>query len=205
MHFPVVKRLLDVGVSAGALVLLSPVLAGIAVAVYAASGTPVVYRAARLGRGGRTFEMLKFRTMRVDAPDLRNPDGSTYSAADDPRVTRVGRWLRRSSLDELPQLWNVLRGDMSLVGPRPELPDQAKYYSADDWRRLEIRPGITGLAQISGRNDLPWIERRALDLEYRTSMNVKLDLRILWRTIPSVLGSRGIFSPTHCTHDTDND
>jgi lipopolysaccharide/colanic/teichoic acid biosynthesis glycosyltransferase len=137
--------------------------------------------------------MLKFRTMVANAPDLRNPDGSTYSGADDPRVTPLGRLLRKTSLDELPQLWNVVRGDMSLVGPRPDLPDQSRHYSADDWRRLEVRPGITGLAQVSGRNELPWSERRALDLRYVAGMSLGLDLRILLRTLPGVARSRGVF------------
>ena len=148
------KRLLDVSVAGGALVLLSPVLAAIAVAVRLTSPGPALYRAQRIGRRGEPFEMLKFRSMVPGAPDVRNADGSTYSGAEDPRVTRLGRFLRQSSLDELPQLWNVLRGDMSLVGPRPELPDQLQSYSAHERRRLEVRPGITGLAQVSGRNDL---------------------------------------------------
>ena len=187
------KRALDVGVSAGALVVLSPVLAAIAVAVRTTSDGPALFRNHRLGRHGQTFEMLKFRTMAVGAPDVRNPDGSTYWHPDDPRTTKVGRWLRRTSLDELPQLWNVLRGDMSLVGPRPDLPDQIRYYAQEDHVRLAVRPGITGLAQVSGRNALTWEERRRLDREYVASMNIINDLRILARTVPGVLSTRGIF------------
>jgi undecaprenyl phosphate N,N'-diacetylbacillosamine 1-phosphate transferase len=137
--------------------------------------------------------MLKFRTMTSGAPDLRNPDGSTYSASDDSRVTPLGRWLRRTSLDELPQLLNVLNGDMSLVGPRPELPDQISQYTAADRRRLDVRPGITGLAQVSGRNALTWQQRRALDVEYVNSMTFSGDVVLLLRTLPSVLGGRGVF------------
>ncbi len=188
-----VKRLVDIGVTVPTLILATPVLAGIAIAIRLHGPGAVLYRAPRVGAGGRTFEMLKFRTMKVDAADLRNADGSTYSAADDPRVTSVGRWLRRTSLDELPQLWNVLRGDMSLVGPRPDLPDQVRHYSAADRRRLEVRPGITGLAQVSGRNDLAWKERRALDVQYVASFGLRQDLWILGRTIPSVLAGRGVF------------
>jgi lipopolysaccharide/colanic/teichoic acid biosynthesis glycosyltransferase len=188
-----VKRLLDVVIAGSALVLLSPVLGGIAVMIRLAGGGPALYRSARAGANGRSFEMLKFRTMTTGAPDLRNPDGSTYSASDDSRVTPLGRWLRRTSLDELPQLLNVLNGDMSLVGPRPELPDQISQYTAADRRRLDVRPGITGLAQVRGRNALTWQQRRALDVEYVNSMTFSGDVVLLLRTLPSVLGGRGVF------------
>ena len=202
MRYPLLKRGMDVVLAAAALCGLAPVLVGIALLIRVTEGPPVVYRAGRLGLNGCRFQMLKFRTMVPNAPDLRNVDGSTYSGLDDPRVTRLGRWLRKTSLDELPQLWNVLRGDMSLVGPRPELPDQVAYYSAEDWRRLSVRPGLTGLAQINGRNDLPWSERRKLDLEYVGSMSASRDLDILWRTIGQVARSRGVFGPaTSATHD----
>ena len=186
------KRVMDICISGAALVLLSPVLAGVAAAIRLTSQGPAVYRGIRLGVGGRPFAMLKFRTMHVGAPDTRNVDGSTYSGDDDPRVTRIGRLLRRTSLDELPQLWNVLKGDMSLVGPRPELPDQIRFYSEADRRRLEVQPGITGLAQVSGRNALAWQERRALDIQYVDSMNLRTDFLLLLRTIPGVLSARGV-------------
>ena len=201
MRYPAVKRLLDVAVAAAALAGLAPLLGVIALAVRADSAGPVLYRAARVGRGGRSFPMLKFRTMVANAPDVRNADGSTYSGADDPRVTSLGRWLRRTSLDELPQLWNVLRGDMSLVGPRPDLPDQTRHYSPADWRRLAVRPGITGLAQVSGRNGLSWHDRRALDVEYVDAMSLALDARILLRTLPLVASSRGVFGPVRKDND----
>ena len=137
--------------------------------------------------------MLKFRTMYVGTPDLRNPDGSTFNAAQDARVTSIGAWLRRTSLDELPQLWNVLRGDMSLVGPRPDLVDQLRYYDAADRRRFNVRPGSTGLAQVSGRNSLTWKERRTIDLEYVGSQSLLLDVRILWRTLASLMHGRNVF------------
>lgn len=194
MKYCALKRTIDVSVSATGLMLLAPLLAGIGLAVRLSGKGPALYRSSRLGAGGRTFEMLKFRTMLVDAPDLRNADGSTYAGADDLRITPLGRWLRRTSLDELPQLWNVLRGDMSLVGPRPDLPDQMRHYDATDCRRLDVRPGITGLAQVSGRNDLAWKDRRALDVQYVASMSLRQDLRILGRTIPGVLGARGVFA-----------
>ncbi len=198
------KRFFDVIVSALGLLLLSPALVVLAILVRLSSPGPAIYRGQRLGLNGRPFGMAKFRTMDVGTPDLRNADGSTFNAADDSRVTRLGAWLRRTSLDELPQLWNVLRGDMSLVGPRPDLVDQAVFYSDADYRRLTIRPGITGLAQVSGRNSLTWKERRALDLQYVDTRSFLMDLRILWRTIPGALRARDVFvpPPTDRDHET---
>src|SRR5262249_17400265 len=159
-----------------AAMLLAPLMIVIAIAVRVSSKGPAWFRQARLGRGGAPFTLYKFRTMTMNAPDLRNPDGSTYSAPDDPRVTPLGKFLRASSLDELPQIFNVLRGDMSLVGPRPELPDQLRFYSETDKRRLSVRPGITGLAQLSGRNSLSWATRRQFDLEYVERQSFGFDL-----------------------------
>jgi lipopolysaccharide/colanic/teichoic acid biosynthesis glycosyltransferase len=190
------KRAFDLMASLAAVVLLSPVFAAVALAIRVTSPGPVLFRALRAGVDGRTFGMLKFRTMQPGAPDLRNPDGSTFNAADDPRVTRVGAWLRRTSLDELPQLWNVIRGEMSLVGPRPDLPDQLALYSTADRERLRVRPGITGLAQVRGRNRLSWEQRRQIDLEYVASHTMWLDLSILARTVPGVLFGRGVFTAT---------
>lgn len=186
-------RAADLLLSALALAVLSPVLLAVAIAIKVRDPGPVFYVSPRLGRGGRTFGMIKFRTMRVDAPDLRNPDGSTQSHAEDPRVTPIGRWLRRTSLDELPQLINVLRGEMSLVGPRPDLPDQIRYYAPADHERLRVRPGITGLAQVSGRNGLSWEERRALDVAYVARRSFAGDLLILARTLPGVARGTGVF------------
>lgn len=187
------KRTFDVAVSAAALVVLAPLLAAIAILVRFSSPGPVIYRSVRLGHRGRPLHMLKFRTMAAGAPDLRNPDGSTYNAAGDPRVTKAGAWLRRTSLDELPQLWNVLKGEMSLVGPRPDLFDQQALYAPEDYRRLEVKPGITGLAQTRGRNAASWAERRRLDVEYVDSHTFAGDLIILARTIPGVLRGRGVY------------
>ena len=186
------KRMLDVVLAGSALIVLSPLLACLAIAVRLTSPGPALFRQQRLGRGGRVFTLCKFRTMSCGAADLRNSDGSAYSAADDPRVTRLGRFLRTSSLDELPQLFNVFLGDMSLVGPRPELPDQIRFYSESDKRRLCIRPGLTGLAQISGRNEIPWERRRQLDVEYVDRGSLALDASILFHTVGFVLRRRGI-------------
>jgi lipopolysaccharide/colanic/teichoic acid biosynthesis glycosyltransferase len=188
------KRALDLLVAGAALLLLSPVMLLIGMAIGLTSLGAPVFRQKRLGRGGVPFTLYKFRTMMAGAPDLRNADGSTYNAPRDPRVTPLGRVLRATSLDELPQLVNVVKGEMSLVGPRPELVDQLRFYSETDKRRLEVRPGITGLAQLNGRNALAWSERRQLDLEYVERRSLSLDLSILVRTLPHVFRRRGVYA-----------
>ena len=187
------KRAIDIAVSAVALVLLSPLFALVAIAVRFESPGAVVFRQRRIGRNGAPFTLYKFRTMIVDAPDIRNEDGSTFNSPGDARVTRAGNVLRRTSLDELPQLFNVFTGAMSLVGPRPDQVDQARFYGDAEWRRSVVKPGITGLAQINGRNAIPWSTRTRIDLEYVTRQSLLLDLRILWQTVPYVLGSRDIY------------
>ena len=179
-------------VSGGALLVLSPLIAAVALAVRLTSPGPILFRQARLGRNGVPFPLLKFRSMRLNAPDLRNTDGSAFSSSNDPRLTPIGRFLRQSSLDELPQLLNVLSGEMSLVGPRPDQVDQIKYYDDSEKRKLLVKPGITGLAQISGRNEIPWKARKALDIQYVNTQTLKLDIAILLKTIPYVLGRKGI-------------
>ena len=187
------KRVIDMAVSSMALVLLSPLMALIAIAIRLDSPASVLFSQQRLARGGVAFTLYKFRTMIVDAPDIRNDDGSTFNSPADVRVTRVGRFLRRTSLDELPQLFNVLTGKMSLVGPRPDQVDQARFYSDAEWGRSVVKPGITGLAQISGRNAIPWAERTQIDLDYVGHQSLLLDLKILWQTIPYVLASQDIY------------
>ena len=161
------------------LVFASPVLAAAAAAIKVEDGGPVLYRQRRVGLGGREFELLKLRTMVVDAE--RQGAGWAVNRGD-PRITRVGRVLRRLSIDELPQLWNVVRGDMSLIGPRPTLRYQVERYTERQRRRLEVKPGITGWAQIHGRASLPWDERIELDVWYVENRSPLLDARILLRT-----------------------
>jgi lipopolysaccharide/colanic/teichoic acid biosynthesis glycosyltransferase len=187
-----VKRALDAAGAALLLVLLAPLL--VAIAAFVALDTPggAIFRQRRIGRGGRPFEILKFRTMVRDAS--RSPLG-TYCDPDDPRITRVGRVLRATSLDELPQLVNVLRGDMSFVGPRPDLPKHAVRYSAAQRRRLEVRPGITGWAQVNGRNGIPWSRRIELDLEYLAGWSLARDVAIVLRTVRVILSRRGVKLP----------
>lgn len=190
-------RIRDVLVGSALLVVFWPVLLVCALAVRWSSPGPILYRQRRLGLHARPFTLLKFRTMIHNAPDLRNGDGSAYTGADDPRVTPVGRILRKASLDELPQLFNVLRGEMSLVGPRPDQADQIRFYTETEKRKLEVRPGITGLAQISGRNNISWDRRKALDVEYVERQSFWFDLSLCARTIPYVLLRKDIHTDGH--------
>jgi lipopolysaccharide/colanic/teichoic acid biosynthesis glycosyltransferase len=187
------KRTIDISVSVTLIILFAPLYVLIALAIRLDSPGRVLFRQRRLGRDGVPFTLYKFRTMVKNAPDLRNADGSTFNSPCDRRVTRLGRLLRSSSLDELPQLFNILAGAMSVVGPRPDQVDQARFYSGDEWRRNLVKPGITGLAQVSGRNAILWAARKQLDLEYVARQSLLLDLEILLRTLPCVLASRGIF------------
>jgi exopolysaccharide biosynthesis polyprenyl glycosylphosphotransferase len=183
-----------------ALVVLCPLLLCIAVAVKTSSRGPVLFRQERVGLHGRHFRLWKFRTMvdgahgSVDEIDhLNEHDGPLFKVRDDPRVTRLGRRLRRLSLDELPQLWNVVRGQMSLVGPRPPLQTEVDAYGADERRRLVVKPGMTGLWQISGRAELPWSEAVRLDLYYVENWSIPLDLVVLWKTIGAVRRGHGAY------------
>ena len=153
---------------------------------------PIFFRQERLGIGGKGFRIYKFRSMKVNAEDIRNPDGSAFSGENDPRVTPLGRFIRKTSLDELPQFINVLLGDMSLVGPRPDQVNQLQYYTDEEKKKLLVKPGITGLAQISGRNSISWEERKRFDVIYAEKNSVLGDLAIILKTIPYVLLSKGI-------------
>ncbi|HEX6499406.1 MAG TPA: sugar transferase [Micromonosporaceae bacterium] len=194
------KLVLDKVLAALALVLLMPVLVAIAIAVRRDSPGPVIFRQTRIGLHGRPFTVFKFRSMVVGAERLladlatvNETDGPLFKMRDDPRVTRVGRVLRRWSLDELPQLVNVLRGEMSLVGPRPPLPHEVARYDGDVRRRLLVRPGLTGLWQVSGRSDLAWRDGVRLDLYYVENWSIATDLVILWQTVGAVLRRRGAY------------
>ena len=179
------NRSLDVAVAGLGLIVASPFLALAALTVKLEDRGPVLYRQTRVGKNGRDFELLKLRTMVVGAETL----GAGYAVNEgDPRITRSGRRLRRLSLDELPQLWNVVRGDMSLIGPRPTLRYQVEQYDERQRHRLDVKPGITGWAQIHGRTKLPWAERIELDLWYVEHLSLPLDLKILMRTPRALLG-----------------
>jgi exopolysaccharide biosynthesis polyprenyl glycosylphosphotransferase len=196
-----IKGALDRSLAVVLALLLSPLLLGIAVASRVTSGGPVLFRQVRVGRLGKEFVLWKFRTMRQGAegelPDLLahnlHQDGPLFKVRWDPRITDLGRLLRRFSLDELPQLWNVIQGSMSLVGPRPPLPSERAQYAGDVHRRLLVKPGMTGLWQVSGRSDLPWMETVRLDLYYVENWSVVMDLALMWRTVNSVLRRSGAY------------
>lgn len=182
-------RAFDIVVAAVALVALSPLLLIASIAIRLGSRGPVIYRQRRVGKDGVEFELLKLRTMVAGS----DPVGvGTVVTRDDPRVTRAGRFLRRSSLDELPNLVNVLRGEMAIVGPRPTIPAQVKDYTPRQHRRHEVRPGLTGLAQVQGRAGIPWPQRIELDVEYVENRSVALDLKILARTAALLLTGHGL-------------
>jgi lipopolysaccharide/colanic/teichoic acid biosynthesis glycosyltransferase len=188
--WPMIRRALDIVVSAIALTFSAPILAAAMVAIKIESKGPAIYRQRRAGLEGRPFDVFKLRTM-VDGAE--HVGAGLAIDADDPRVTRVGALLRRASLDELPNLANVLRGEMSLIGPRPTLPAQVAQYDERQRGRLAVKPGITGWAQVNGRASLPWSERIELDLYYVEHRSLALDLRILWRTPGLVLGGSGLY------------
>jgi lipopolysaccharide/colanic/teichoic acid biosynthesis glycosyltransferase len=188
-----VKRSLDVGLALTALVVLSPVLLVVALLVRQRLGAPVLFRQVRVGRDGELFTLTKFRTMR----DAAGPDGERLP--DEQRLTSLGQFLRSTSLDELPELWNVVRGDMSMVGPRPLLVQYLPLYSQEQSRRHDVLPGVTGWAQVNGRNTTGWAERLALDTWYVDNWTLWLDGRILFRTIGQVVRRHGISYGEHAT------
>ena len=187
------KRLLDIAGSLLGLALAAPVMLVLVLLVRLSLGSPVLFRQLRSGRHGRSFRSIKFRTMR----DMHDNQDRLLSDAE--RLTRLGLFLRRTSLDELPELWNVLRGDMSLVGPRPLLSAYLDRYTPEQARRHEVRPGITGWAQINGRNALSWEDKFTMDVWYVDHVSVRLDLKILWLTLVKVLRREGISADGHAT------
>ncbi|HEY0638692.1 MAG TPA: sugar transferase [Pseudonocardiaceae bacterium] len=196
----VIKNLLDRAAASLGVLLIAPVLLGIAAAIWLHDRGPVFYRQTRVGRDGRTFSMIKFRSMVTGADALRvalaeanEGAGPLFKMRKDPRITPIGATLRRYSLDELPQLFNVIGGSMSLVGPRPPLPAEVAVYPPDMRRRLKVKPGLTGLWQVSGRSDLSWTESMRLDLRYVENWSLALDLAILWKTVGAVRRGEGAY------------
>jgi lipopolysaccharide/colanic/teichoic acid biosynthesis glycosyltransferase len=176
------KRLLDIAIASSLLIVLAPVMAMVAIGVWLDFGSPVLFRQVRPGLHGKPFTLAKFRTMR----------GGGGPASDEQRLTHFGRWLRATSLDELPELWNIVRGDMSLVGPRPLLMQYLPRYSREQMRRHDVRPGLTGWAQVNGRNALTWEEKLRLDVWYVDHQSLALDVRILFETVKAMLSRKGI-------------
>ncbi len=187
------KRACDLVVGIIALPLVLLIIAILAPFIHFEDKGPVFYNAPRVGVGGRDFKMYKLRSMKVNAPDLVMEDGSTYNGADDPRMTRVGAFMRKTSLDEMPQFLNVLKGDMSVVGPRPDLRRETELYVGDEHLKLTVKPGVTGYAAVYGRNSLPWHDRLALDVEYVRTMSFPLDVKIFFKTFSAVFKQEGVF------------
>lgn len=187
------KRLFDLILSIIALPFLAIILIVIGMIIYIEDKGPIFYNAQRLGKDGKIFKMYKLRSMKINAPDIRKEDGSTFNSINDPRLTKIGKFIRKTSIDELPQLINILKGDMSLIGPRPDLPEHIKMYEGNEIRKLEIKPGITGLSQAYYRNSIEWKERIQNDILYIDKMNFMLDIKILIRTILMVSRSESIF------------
>ena len=182
-----VKRLMDIGIAVVAVLLTSPLLLATAILIKATSPGPIFFRQRRIGLGGRAFTMFKFRSMRVGV------DPTSLAKSQDPRVTRLGKWIRTTALDELPQLINVVRGEMSVVGPRPALPEMVPHYTDEERRRLETKPGLTGWAQVNGRNKLAYHDRLRLDSWYVANWSIRLDLLILIKTIPVLFSRKGLY------------
>lgn len=187
------KRVCDLVVSIVALPFVLIIIAVLAPIIHFEDKGPVFYNAPRVGKDGRDFKMYKLRSMRVNAPDLVMEDGSTYNGADDPRMTKIGAFMRRTSLDEIPQFLNVLKGDMSVVGPRPDLRRETELYEGDEGEKLTVKPGITGYAAVYGRNSLPWHDRLALDVYYVRNVTFALDVKVFFRTFATVFKQEGIY------------
>lgn len=191
LHF--FKRILDIILGIISLPFLFLMLLVLAPAIYFEDKGPVFYNAPRVGRSGKQFKMYKFRSMKVDSPDLTLPDGSTYNGADDPRMTKVGSFMRKTSIDEMPQFLNVLKGDMSVVGPRPDLERETKLYQGREADKLLVKPGVTGYAAVYGRNALLWHDRLALDIYYVDNASFLLDLKIFFRTFAVIFKQEGVY------------
>jgi lipopolysaccharide/colanic/teichoic acid biosynthesis glycosyltransferase len=196
-----IKRMLDILIAVSALIALAPLLLIVATAVKLTDGGPVLYWQTRIGKWGKPFRFPKFRSMVANADELRknlegtnmHSTGVTFKMKDDPRITRVGRFIRKTSIDELPQLWCVLKGEMSLVGPRPALTSEVARYSLDDRRRLDAIPGLTCTWQVAGRSDIPFPEQLRLDVEYIERQSIREDLKLLLKTVPAVIVGRGAY------------
>lgn len=188
-----IKRCMDIILSVLALPFLLLLVVSIAPIVWLSDRGPVFYNAKRLGYKERVFKMYKFRSMKVNASDIRNADGSTINSENDPRQTKIGKFLRKTSIDELPQIINVLKGDMSFVGPRPDLPDAVEIYLGDEKLKLQVRPGITGYCQAYYRNTLDIHERFKLDVRYANEITMSLDLKIILKTFSTVILRKGVY------------
>jgi lipopolysaccharide/colanic/teichoic acid biosynthesis glycosyltransferase len=187
------KRIFDLILSLIALPFWFIILILVALIIYFQDKGPIFYNAPRLGKNGEIFKMYKFRSMKVNAPDIRNEDGSTFNSEDDPRLTKIGKFIRKTSLDETPQLLNIIKGDMSIIGPRPDLPEHRELYEENEERKLEVRPGVSGYNQAYYRNTVPWKERIQHDIYYIDHLSLWLDIKIFFKTAVSVLKREDIY------------
>lgn len=194
MYAKYLKRIIDVALCLACLPVFLLLYLVIGLVIKVSDGGPVFYTAGRIGKNSRVFGMYKFRSMQVGAPNLLNADGSTYNAKDDPRVTRIGKFLRDTSLDETPQILNVLKGDMSIIGPRASLSAALNTYRPDELDKMKVRPGITGYTQAYYRNNLPVRDKRLKDAWYANNVTLLLDLKILIKTILTVLRREGLYT-----------
>jgi len=193
MYNDTFKRIFDLFFAIMALPFFIIILIVFGPIIYFQDKGSVFYNAPRLGKDGKIFTMYKLRSMKMNAPDIRNKDGSTYNAKDDPRLTRVGRFLKQTSIDETPQILNIIKGDMSFIGPRPDLPEHCDLYVGNEARKLEVRPGITGFNQAYYRNAVEWKERIQHDIYYIDNLSLWLDIRIFLRTLITVLMRKDVF------------
>lgn len=188
-----VKPALDTAVAACACIALVPVTAAVAVLIKKEDGGSVFYKAKRLGRDGKVFDMYKFRSMKENAPDIRNADGTTFSSADDPRLTKIGKKLRETSIDELPQFFNVLKGQMSILGPRPDPPEWFEINAGETQRKYSVKPGISGYTQAYYRNSLELDERNKCDVYYADNISFKLDVKVFFKTVQTILSHSDVY------------
>ncbi|RBP04725.1 sugar transferase [Rossellomorea aquimaris] len=204
MYKRIFKRVFDLIIALVALPFWFVILAIIGPIIYFQDKGSIFYNAPRLGKNGKIFKMYKFRSMKINAPDLRNEDGSTFNAEDDPRLTRIGKFIRKTSLDETPQLLNIVKGDMSIIGPRPDLPEHRDLYEGNEERKLDIRPGVTGYNQAYFRNTVPWKERIQNDIYYIEHLSCWLDIKIFFKTAISVLKREDVFVSEKSTNSNNN-
>ena len=193
MYKHIFKRFLDVLISLLCLPIFFIILLIFGPLIYFSDKGTIFYNAERLGMNGTVFKMYKFRSMKLNAPDIRNEDGSTFNSEDDPRLTSIGKFIRKTSIDEVPQILNVLKGDMSIVGPRPDLPEHFNVYSESEKRKLSVRPGITGYNQAYFRNTIPWKERIKNDIYYIDHLSFWMDIRVVFKTAWSILSRKSVF------------
>lgn len=201
MYRKFVKRLIDIITAILALPLWLLILLVVGPIIYFQDRGPIFYNAGRLGKNGKVFKMYKFRSMKMNAPDIRNADGSTYNAEDDPRLTSIGKFIRKTSIDETPQIINILKGDMSVIGPRPDLPEHMNLYEGEESRKLEIRPGVTGYSQAYFRNTIPWKERIINDIYYIDHLSLWIDIKIFFKTVVSVLKREDVYVSSETVED----